>query len=79
MAKTKIDLKALSDQDLEQKIAEETLHLKRLKFSHAISPLENPMSIRQTRREIARLKTELRRRQLQPRQDAAIQSENNKQ
>ncbi|SFV29106.1 50S ribosomal protein L29 [Thermoflavifilum thermophilum] len=79
MAKTKIDLKALSDQDLEQKIAEETLHLKRLKFSHAISPLENPMSIRQTRREIARLKTELRRRQLQARQDAAIQSENNKQ
>jgi large subunit ribosomal protein L29 len=79
MAKTKIDVKALSDQDLVQKIAEETLHLKRLKFSHAISPLENPMSIRQTRREIARLKTELRRRQLQTLQTAAIQPENNKQ
>lgn len=38
MAKTKIDVKALSDQDLVQKIAVETLHLKRLKFSHAISP-----------------------------------------
>jgi large subunit ribosomal protein L29 len=79
MAQTKIDVKALSDQDLVQKIAEEALHLKRLKFSHAISPLENPMSIRQTRREIARLKTELRRRQLQALHHAAIQPKNDKQ
>ncbi|MBX5439051.1 MAG: 50S ribosomal protein L29 [Thermoflavifilum sp.] len=79
MAKTKIDVKTLSDQDLVQKIAEETLHLKRLRFSHAISPLENPMSIRQTRREIARLKTELRHRQILAQQTAANKPEQTKQ
>jgi len=36
-----------------------------MKMNHAISPLENPLEIRNTRRTIARLKTELRRRQLE--------------
>ncbi|MCL6523408.1 MAG: 50S ribosomal protein L29 [Thermoflavifilum sp.] len=75
MAKPKTDLKALSDQDLVQKIAEEELHLKRLKFGHAISPLENPMLIRQTRREIARLKTELRRRELEALKTSSVKPE----
>ena len=37
---------------------------KKLEFAHAISPLESPMSIRNLRREIARLKTELKKKQL---------------
>jgi len=40
------------------------MRLKKLEFAHAISPLENPMSIRSLRKDIARLKTELRSRQL---------------
>jgi len=40
------------------------LRLKKLEFAHAISPLENPMSIRGLRKDISRLKTELRKREL---------------
>jgi large subunit ribosomal protein L29 len=38
--------------------------LKKLEFAHGISPLENPMSLRELRREIARLKTELKKKEL---------------
>lgn len=54
------EIKALSANELKDKIAAEEENLQRLKFSHAITPLENPMKIRNTRRLIARLKTELR-------------------
>jgi large subunit ribosomal protein L29 len=64
MVKEKQDLKGLSDQDLKDKISEEQLRLKKMTFSHAITPIENPMSIRGLRRQIAQLKTELRRREL---------------
>ncbi|SDG76295.1 50S ribosomal protein L29 [Chitinophaga filiformis] len=64
MAKEKLDLKGLSDQDLREKISEEQLRLKKITFSHAITPIENPMSIRALRRQIAQLKTELRKREL---------------
>ncbi|RAI99800.1 large subunit ribosomal protein L29 [Chitinophaga skermanii] len=64
MAKAKVDLKGLSEQDLREKISEDQLRLKKVTFSHAITPIENPMSIRAMRREIARMKTELRKREL---------------
>ena len=51
----------LNDSDLKARIQEDELRLKKLKFAHAISPLENPMSIRGLRREISRLKTELKK------------------
>jgi large subunit ribosomal protein L29 len=66
MAKEKLDLNNLSDHDLESRIAESVLRLKKLKFSHVVSPLENPQNIRSLRREIARLKTAQRARQLHP-------------
>jgi large subunit ribosomal protein L29 len=64
MAKEKLDLKSLSDLDIKSRIDEEESRLKKLKFSHAVSPLENPLTIRHLRKELARLKTEVRRRQL---------------
>ena len=66
MSKTvdfKKSIQALNDQDLAARIREDELRLKKLEFAHAISPLENPMSIRSLRREIARLKTELKKKQ----------------
>jgi large subunit ribosomal protein L29 len=57
-------LKDLNQKDLESKIQEDELRLKKLEFAHAISPLENPVSIRSLRKDVARLKTELRKRQL---------------
>jgi large subunit ribosomal protein L29 len=57
-------LKSMSDQDLKARIAEDELRLKKLKFAHTVSPLENPMSIRDVRKDLARTKTELRKKQL---------------
>ena len=57
-------LKALSTEDLTAKIKEDELRMKKLTFAHAIAPLENPQSIRALRRDIARLKTQLRKTQI---------------
>ena len=57
-------LKDLSETDLKARIQEDEQRLKKLEFAHAISPLENPMSIRALRKDIARLKTELHKREL---------------
>ena len=54
-------LKEMNEADLKSKIEEDELRIKKLKFAHAVSPLENPMSIRGVRKDLARLKTELRK------------------
>ena len=56
------DYRSLDDQALMGKIGDEEVRLKKLKFSHAVNPIENPLSIRHLRRSIAQLKTEQRRR-----------------
>ena len=58
-------IKDLSEADLKARIQEDQLRLKKLEFAHAISPLENPLSVRSLRRDIARLITELKNRTLQ--------------
>jgi len=57
-------IKDLNLADLKTKIQEDELRMKKLEFAHAISPLENPMTIRGLRRDIARLKTELKKKEL---------------
>jgi large subunit ribosomal protein L29 len=57
-------LKEMNETDLKARIQEDELRLKKLEFAHAISPLENPMSIRSLRRDVARLKTELKKKAL---------------
>ncbi len=57
-------LKDLNEQDLKARIQEDSLRLKKLEFAHAISPLESPITIRNLRKDVARLKTELRKREL---------------
>ena len=68
MANKKYDfnkgLKDLNVADLNARVTEDQLRLKKLEFAHAISPLENPMSIRGLRKDIARLKTELKKKEL---------------
>ena len=64
MSKTvdfKKSIQSLNEQDLQARINEDEQRLKKLEFAHAISPLESPMSIRNLRRELARLKTELKK------------------
>ena len=57
-------LKELDAEALQAKIKEDELRMKKLTFAHAIAPLENPQSIRTLRKDIARLKTALRIKQL---------------
>ncbi len=56
------DIQALSEQDIKDRIAENKAALHKLKLNHAVSPVDNPASIRNSRRLIARLETELRKR-----------------
>lgn len=58
------EIKSLSLAELQEKIAVEQDALQRLKFGHAISPIENPSKINKSRKLLARLKTELRAKQL---------------
>lgn len=48
-----------------ERLKDEQEHLTKMKLAHAVSPLENPQTIKEQRRLIARLKTELRRRELE--------------
>ncbi len=57
-------LSGLSEVELTAKIQEDEMRIKKLLFTHALSPLENPQSIRSLRRDIARLKTQLRKIQI---------------
>lgn len=56
------EIRELNDQEIQERIDAEKEHLVRLKMNHAISPLDNPLQIKEVRRTIARLATELRQR-----------------
>jgi|LakMenEpi03Aug12_release.lakeMendotaPanAssembly.Ray.scaffolds.fasta_scaffold2998161_1 large subunit ribosomal protein L29 len=58
------NLNALSAEELKSRIADASLRLNKLKFSHAITPIDNPLTIRAERRTIAKLQTALRTQQL---------------
>ena len=55
----------MNEQDLKARIKEDELRLKKLEFAHAISPLESPITIRNLRRDVARLKTELKKKEIE--------------
>lgn len=55
----------MNENDLKLRLEEDKQRLKKLHFAHTISPLENPMVIRGLRKDIARLKTELKNRKQQ--------------
>lgn len=58
------DIKSLSIEELQEKLAGEQETLQKLSFAHAISPIENPMKLRVSRKMIAKLKTQLRAKEL---------------
>ena len=51
------EIKDMSVQDLQERIAAEKARLATLKVQHAVSPVENPSEIKKTRRDIARMLT----------------------
>ena len=51
------EIKEMSAQDLQERIAAEKAALASMKVQHAVSPVENPSNIKKTRRDIARMLT----------------------
>ncbi|MCX7983579.1 MAG: 50S ribosomal protein L29 [Bacteroidetes bacterium] len=69
------ELRQLSDAELQKRIQEEEENLANLRFQKVIGQLENPMKIRQIKRDIARMYTILRERSLQKRSSSSEQNE----
>lgn len=59
----KAEIKNLSAGDIQNKLAEAKAEFTKMKLAHKISPLENPIQIRDLRKTIARLNTELTNKQ----------------
>jgi|TARA_R110002073_G_scaffold93546_1_gene218357 large subunit ribosomal protein L29 len=59
------EIKELSTAELQEKLGETKKSYTDLKLAHAISPLENPIQLRTVRRNVARLATELTKREVQ--------------
>ncbi len=66
---TNAEIKELSNEELQDRIRVERDSLHKLKFAHAISPIENPIKIRASRRLVARLKTAWSARQKEEKQE----------
>lgn len=61
--KTK-EIKELETKELAEKLEAEVAKYNMMKINHAVTPVENPSQIKAARRDIARMKTELRQREL---------------
>ncbi|MCH2196756.1 50S ribosomal protein L29 [Kordia sp.] len=59
------EIKELSVAELQEKLKELKKNYSDLKIPHAISPLDNPIQLRSVRRTVARVATELTKRELQ--------------
>ncbi len=53
------EIKELTVKEIEERIENEEVYLVKLKLNHTVSPLDDPLKIRKTKRNIARLKTAL--------------------
>jgi len=62
-------IRELSTGELKERLEVEKKQLLKLKFNHAVSPLENPMKIQAYKKTVARLETEVRARILKEKED----------
>ena len=58
------EIRELTTQELLERLESEETLMVRMKMNHAVSPLDNPNKLVETRRNIARLKTEVRAREI---------------
>ena len=65
------EIRELSTSDLIERIDTERTMLVRMRLNHAITPLDNPQKIKQTKITIARLVTEMRARELKEKSNIA--------
>ena len=59
-----IELQEFTDDQLVGELNQTESQYQKLKFDHALKGLENPLALKEVRRDIARLKTEIRRREI---------------
>ncbi|MCX6311080.1 MAG: 50S ribosomal protein L29 [Bacteroidetes bacterium] len=58
------EITQMSLSEIQEKLSEEKATLVKLELNHTVSPIENPLKIRGSRRTIARLNTEIRKREI---------------
>jgi large subunit ribosomal protein L29 len=59
-----IEIGEMSDTDLKAELVQINVQYQKLRFDHTIKGLDNPVTLRNIKRDIARLKTEMRRREV---------------
>jgi len=59
-----LELQEFSDDQLVSELAQTESQFQKLKFDHTLKGLENPLALREVRRDIARLNTEIRKREI---------------
>ena len=65
------ELRGLNIDELRNKLVVEKENYGKMKFAHSITPIENPVKIREARKLIARIKTEIRVKELNQTAEAA--------
>ena len=63
-SKKYLELQSFSDTDLQSQLTESEAQYQKLRFDHAVTGLDNPLVLKEVRRDIARLKTEIRKREV---------------
>ena len=58
------DIKQMNNKELHASLREERKQLQKMKFNHAVSPIENPTKIRAGRKTIAKMMTEINARMI---------------
>ena len=65
------ELRGLNVEELNNKLVVEKENYAKLKFAHSITPIENPVKIRETKKLVARIETEIRAKELNQAAEAA--------
>ncbi len=71
-SKKYIELQEFTEDELKNELTETMSQYKKLQFDHALRGLENPIALREVRRDIARLNTEVRNRELKVMSDEDV-------
>jgi large subunit ribosomal protein L29 len=61
-----VEVRELTSKEIAERAHTDAARLNQMELQHSISPLDNPTQIQELRRDIARLKTVLRERELNP-------------
>jgi large subunit ribosomal protein L29 len=67
-----LELKEFTLEDLQSELSETQLQYQKMKFDHATKGLENPLSMREVRRDVARMQSEIRSRELGAMDESAL-------